>query len=161
MKAKVTQSCLTLRPHGLYSTWNSPGQNSGVCSLSLLQGIFQTQVSCIAGRFFTGWATREARYRQYNNIYIYSCIYTNSKSLCCIAWSNIMLMSIKTKQNKSKIQTFFAPNPANQVDNYKRLSVCAHTVTNVLCSHDSRGNSMSRMCWPPCTGEGRTGAQRM
>ena len=90
--------------HGLYSPWNSPGQNTGVGSHSLLQGIFPTQgsnpglphcrwilyqlshkgsprilewvaylfssrsswprnwtrVSCIAGRFFTNWATREA-----------------------------------------------------------------------------------------------------
>ena len=90
----------SLRPHGLYSTWNSSGQNS----LSLLQGIFPTRglnpgllhcrqilyclnhqksprilewvaysfsrgslwprnptgVSCIGGRFFTSWATREA-----------------------------------------------------------------------------------------------------
>ena len=39
-------------------------KNAGVGSLSLLQGIFPTQelnlVSCIAGRFFTSWATREA-----------------------------------------------------------------------------------------------------
>ena len=27
----------SLRPHGLYSPWNSPGQNTGVGSLSLLQ----------------------------------------------------------------------------------------------------------------------------
>ena len=33
------------RPHGLYSPWNSPGQNTGVGSLSLLQGIFPTQGS--------------------------------------------------------------------------------------------------------------------
>ena len=33
----------SLRPHGLYSPWNSPGQNTGVGSLSLFQGIFQTQ----------------------------------------------------------------------------------------------------------------------
>ena len=88
----------------LFATQNSPGQNTGVGSLSLLQGIFPTQelnpgfphcrgilyqlspkgsprilewvacpfsrgsswprnwtgVSCIAGRFFTSWATREA-----------------------------------------------------------------------------------------------------
>ena len=94
----------SLWPHGLYSPWNSPGQNTGVGSLSLLQRIFPTQglnsglphcrqilfqmshkgsprilgwvampssrgssqprdqiqVSHIAGRFFTGWATREA-----------------------------------------------------------------------------------------------------
>ena len=90
-----------LWPHALYSPWNSPGQNTGVGSLSLLQEIFpiqrsnpglphyrqilyqlrhqgnprilersffigssrprnQTGVSCIAGRFFTCWATREA-----------------------------------------------------------------------------------------------------
>ena len=34
-----------LQPHGLYSLWNSPGQNTGVGSLSLLQGIFPTQGS--------------------------------------------------------------------------------------------------------------------
>ena len=33
----------SLWPHGLYSPWNSPGQNTGVGSLSLLQGIFPTQ----------------------------------------------------------------------------------------------------------------------
>ena len=35
----------SLRPHGLYSPWNSPGQNTGVGSLSLLQGIILTQGS--------------------------------------------------------------------------------------------------------------------
>ena len=50
----------SLQPHGLYSPWNSPGQNTEVGSHSLLQGIVPTQVSCIAGGFFTSWATREA-----------------------------------------------------------------------------------------------------
>ena len=35
----------SLQSHGLYSSWNSPGQNTGVGSLSLLQGIFPTQGS--------------------------------------------------------------------------------------------------------------------
>ena len=100
----------SLRPRGLYSPWNSPGQNTGVGSLSLLQEIFPaqgsnpgllhcrwilyqlshkgslrilewvaypfssrssqprnlTRVSCIAGRFFTNWAMREAQW--FNNI---------------------------------------------------------------------------------------------
>ena len=43
MKVKVAQSCLTLQSHGLYSPWNSPGQNTGVSSFSILQGIFQAQ----------------------------------------------------------------------------------------------------------------------
>ena len=104
----------SLQPHGLYSPWNSPGQNTGVGSLSLLQGIFPTQgsnpglphcrqilyqlshkgsprilewvaypfstrsswprnetrISCIAGRFFTNWASREAqRAEDFANIF--------------------------------------------------------------------------------------------
>ena len=35
----------SLQPHGLCSLWNSLGQNTGVVSLSLLQGIFPTQGS--------------------------------------------------------------------------------------------------------------------
>ena len=35
----------SLQPHGWYSPWNSPGQNTGVGSLSLLQGIFPAQGS--------------------------------------------------------------------------------------------------------------------
>ena len=58
----------SLQPHGLEPTrlfrpWNSPGNNTTVSRCSLLQGIFPTQelnwVSCIAGRFFTSWVTRE------------------------------------------------------------------------------------------------------
>ena len=54
----------SLRPHELNSPWNSPGQNTGVGSLSLLQEIFptqgSTQVPCTSSRFFTIWAKREA-----------------------------------------------------------------------------------------------------
>ena len=35
----------SLRPHRLYSLWTSPGQNTGVGSLSLLQGILPIQGS--------------------------------------------------------------------------------------------------------------------
>ena len=35
----------SLRPHELYNPWDSPGQNAGLGSLSLLQGIFPTQGS--------------------------------------------------------------------------------------------------------------------
>ena len=41
---KVAQ-CLTLRPLGLYSPWDFPGQNTGVGSHFLLQGVFPTQGS--------------------------------------------------------------------------------------------------------------------
>ena len=55
-------SCIT----GGFFTIEPPGKskNTGMGSLSLIQGIFPTQelnrVSCIAGRSFTSWATREA-----------------------------------------------------------------------------------------------------
>ena len=46
---KQSESCSvvsdSLQPHGLFSPWNSPSQNTGVGSLSLLQGIFPTQES--------------------------------------------------------------------------------------------------------------------
>ena len=47
------------------SSWNSPGQNTGVDSHFLLQGIFLTRPSNPGlphwSRFFTSWATREAQ----------------------------------------------------------------------------------------------------
>ena len=42
VKVKVTQSCPTLC-YPMDCPWNSPGQNTGVNSLSLLQGIFPAQ----------------------------------------------------------------------------------------------------------------------
>ena len=54
----------SLRPHGLYSPWNSPGQNTEVGSLSFSRDSSQprdrTQVSCILGRILTSWGTIEA-----------------------------------------------------------------------------------------------------
>ena len=49
LKLTESESCSvvsdSLWPHGLHSLWNSPDQNTGVGSLSLLQGIFPTQGS--------------------------------------------------------------------------------------------------------------------
>ena len=63
---KLSRSVMSnsLRPQRLYSPWNSPGENTRVGSRSLLPspgdlsnpGI---ELSHIAGRFFTSWATRE------------------------------------------------------------------------------------------------------
>ena len=47
----------SLRPHELCSPWNSPGQSTGVVAFPFSRGSSQardrTQVSCIAGGFFT------------------------------------------------------------------------------------------------------------
>ena len=65
---KLSRSVMSnsLQPHRLYSPWNSPGENTRVGSRSLLPspgdlpnpGI---ELSHIAGRFFTSWATREPK----------------------------------------------------------------------------------------------------
>ena len=67
-----TKSCPTLvaQPHGLYPArllcpWDSPGKNTGMgVAISFSRAYSQprnwTRVSCIAGRFFTKWAMREA-----------------------------------------------------------------------------------------------------
>ena len=55
----------SLQPHGLYSPWHFPGQNTRVGRFAFSRESCQptdwTQVSHIAGRFITCWATREAQ----------------------------------------------------------------------------------------------------
>ena len=55
----------SLQPHGLYSQWNSPGQITEWVTIPFSKGSSQpmnwTQVSHIAGGFFTSWATREVQ----------------------------------------------------------------------------------------------------
>ena len=86
-----------LQPHRLYSSWNYPGQNTGVGSLSLLQGIFPIQVSCTAGGFFTSSAIRDGLAvleGSYVNIY-----FTFSKwrvlSLYIRSLGNVLVQNIK------------------------------------------------------------------
>ena len=84
--AKSLQSCPTLcNPKGYSPPGSSvhgyfPCKNAGVGCHAFLQGIFLTQdltrvscISCIAGGFFTHWATWEA---QYTYIYMYILTYT-------------------------------------------------------------------------------------
>ena len=55
----------SLWPHGLYNTWNSPDQNTGVGGVLFSRGSSQsrdqTQASRTAGGFFASWATKEAQ----------------------------------------------------------------------------------------------------
>ena len=46
--APASRSVNLLRPHGLYSPWNSPGQNTGVGSCSLNQGLISSRVIWLA-----------------------------------------------------------------------------------------------------------------
>ena len=65
MKVKVASvESDTLRPHGLYSPWNSPSRILEWVAFPFSKGSSQprdqTQVSLISGRFFISWDTREA-----------------------------------------------------------------------------------------------------
>ena len=62
-------------PTDYTSPWNSPGQNPGVGSLSLLQEIFPaqqgwTQVSRIAGRFFTSWTSGKPKNTRAGSLFL-------------------------------------------------------------------------------------------
>ena len=81
----------SLRAHGLLCPWHSPGKNTRVGCHSLLQGILSTQgwnlVSCIAGRFFTIWATRDT---PIVSIYLYN-FKNNWMNTCVITWADRLL----------------------------------------------------------------------
>ena len=62
----------SLRPHGLYHPWNSPGQNTGMGSLSLLQRIFPTQES--------NWGLLHCRRILYQLLYLFNKIVKTNKS---------------------------------------------------------------------------------
>ena len=70
----------SLRPHGLHSPWNTPGQR---VAFPLSRGSSQprdrTWVFCIAGGFFSSWATREAQ-----NIARYDFNYVQGYRLCSV-----------------------------------------------------------------------------
>ena len=78
MKVKKSESGSvksdSLQPRGLYTPWNFPGQNTGVGSLSLLQGIFPTQGLNLGG-FFTSWATKEAQEDWVGSLYLLQWIF--------------------------------------------------------------------------------------
>ena len=66
-----------LRPHGLYSPWNSPGQNTEVGSLSLLQGIFPTQGSN-QGLLHFRWILYQLNYQ--GSPYVFTPIFKNKRN---------------------------------------------------------------------------------
>ena len=91
-EVKWSDSCSvvsdSLWPHGLYSPWNSPGQNIGVSSLSLLQGIFPTQGSN-PGLPHCGWILYQLSSWNIYHLKIFQ--NHGSISLCCIIYPIIFI----------------------------------------------------------------------
>ena len=136
----------SLWPQGLHNPWNSPDQNTGVGSRSLLHRIFPTQgsnpglphgrwilyqlshhgsprilewvpypffsgsfwlrnqtgVSCIAGGFFTSWATREERKCQVKMLWLQKISLLQADKIlltkCYLIWAPKSLMRLLKEQ---------------------------------------------------------------
>ena len=99
----------SLRPHGLYSPWNSPGQNPGVGSLSLLQGIFLTQ-GLNPGLLCCGWILYQLSYQGSPGIlewvaYPFSSVSSwprNRTGVSCIASGFFTNWAIREAQTKEE-----------------------------------------------------------
>ena len=60
----------SLQSRELYSPWNSPGQHTGVGSLSLLEGVFPTQVSNPGPQHSTVHPVNQRWYESWNSFVI-------------------------------------------------------------------------------------------
>ena len=85
---KVIQLWLTLRPHGLYSPWNSLGQNTGMGGLSLHQGIFPTQGSN-PGLLHGRWILFQLRPQESPRILEWVAYPSSSKSSWSRNWTGV------------------------------------------------------------------------
>ena len=85
---KVAQLWLTLRPHGLYSPWNSLGQNTGMGGLSLHQGIFPTQGSN-PGLLHGRWILFQLRPQESPRILEWVAYPSSSKSSWSRNWTGV------------------------------------------------------------------------
>ena len=92
MKVKVVQPCTTLCDP-VDSPWNSPGQNTAMGSLSLLQGIFPTQGSnpglphC--RQILYHWATREVQVQRLFLAKVFSSYLQTKESIATLSASII------------------------------------------------------------------------
>ena len=133
MKESESRSFMSnsLWPHWLYSPWNSPGQNTGVGSLSLLQGIFPTQGLNPglphAGGFFTSWTTRAAQ--EYWNLSLLQWIFPTQESNRGLLHCRQILYQLsyqgspqlKETKDKEKILKLENTHNALTIENYSGL----------------------------------------
>ena len=115
----------SLRSHLLYSPWNSPGQNTGVGSLSFLQGILPTQES--------NWGLPHCRQILYQLSYQESpgCIYPNS-ILVCIWKIRIFKCVHGSMIVKVKTQKWLLSHMRDHLHQWR----CSHTMQNCSSSKE-------------------------
>ena len=102
----------SLRPHGLYSPWNTPGQNTGMGSHLFSRGSSQprdqTQVSRLAIRLFTSWVTRKPLKDSGNSLvktaHLRVSLFCELHLLCgCFHYS--CNLKVKNHRNKNSIKS--------------------------------------------------------
>ena len=107
----------SLCPHELYSSWNSPGRNTGVGSLSQFQRIFPTQESNSA-LLHHRWILFQLSYQESLDI----CIYI-ADSLHCTAEANNIIKQLYSKKKKKGTGFSFHPTSALPADIQHRHGV--------------------------------------
>ena len=116
----------SLRPHEPHSPWNSPGQNTGVCSISLLQEIFPIWRS-IPGLLHCRWIL---------------CQLSHKGSPRILEWVADLFSSISSwPKNRTGVSCivggFFTKWAIREVQSQRRvISKNGHTIT--LISHASK-----------------------
>ena len=110
----------SLRPHGLHSPWNSPGQKTGVGSLSMDRGAWWLQ-SMGSQRVGHNWVSehthsykRQHSKRMWVKIYTYSCFLRKCTYICTQTCTHTNLNRITprcTAQNLPCVRGWGSNNP--------------------------------------------------
>ena len=131
LKVKVTQLCPTLcNPMDLYSPWNSPGQNTGVGSLSLLQGTSPTQGSN-SGLTHCRWILYQLSHKGSPNWRSVSSVQLLSHvRLFATPWTAALQASLSITNSRSllKLMSIESAMPSNHLILCRPLSSCLQSV---------------------------------
>ena len=114
----------SLWPHGLYSPWNSPGQNTGVGNLSLPQGIFPTQ-GTNPGLPHCRWILYCIGHLKILKVNLMLNVLTTIKSNAPSLRSGLLQVEILRTQSGADSVSFLSPNPnPNLSSKPNSISVC-------------------------------------
>ena len=127
----------SLPPHGLYSSWNSPGQNTEVGSYCLLQGIFPTQglnsglLHCRQILYQLSHQGRPGTHYSYSQIYKYYWIYYSRYTLSLKCHSDVKPHHFCTNLNVTKKINFLHHRPLPGLENTETLLAGNHVCTSL------------------------------
>ena len=129
----------SLQPHGLYSPWTSPGQDTGVGSLSLLQLIFLSQ-ELNWGLQHCRWIIFQLRYQGSHNRIYHVAIYCSHQ--------NYFQKSECSRDRKHTLGEQCNSPIKNIINSYE---VTMYTVCNQIPLYDWVWKSSQRVYWIPST----------